>query len=284
MRAGTAESYQERINRVLAHIAVRLDAPLPLDELAAVANFSPFHFHRIFRGMVGESVKEHVRRLRLERAAKRLRDGSEPVTELAFRAGYQTHESFTRAFRAMFGEPPSSFRENRRELRAGQGAMRAGPRDPLDVRIERIGRMRLAYVRHTGPFDRVGIAWQKLYGWAGRNGLLGPGVKLVGVIQDDPEITPAERLRYDAAIAVNHLVQPGGEAGIQELPACEYAVTTHKGPYETLSDTYVRLCGEWLPASGREAAGAPSFEIYRNMPGTTRPGELITDIHLPLAE
>src|SRR6185436_20700588 len=114
MKPETVESYRERMLAVLVHIQEHLDDPLPLEELADVAHFSPFHFHRIFRGMVGESVKEHVRRLRLERAAHRLRFTGEPVTEIALDAGYQTHESFTRAFGAMFGESPSEFRINHR--------------------------------------------------------------------------------------------------------------------------------------------------------------------------
>jgi AraC family transcriptional regulator len=282
MRAGTQESYQERINRVLGHIRQELDAPLSLDELAEVACFSPFHFHRIFRGMVGESVKEHVRRLRLERAAERLRDSSAPVTDVAFDAGYQTHESFTRAFRAMFGETPSNFRENRRELRiqAAEGAAS----EPLAVRIERFGLTRLAFVRHVGPFEGVGSAWQKLMAWAGRSGLMGPAAELMGVIHDDPEITPPERLRYDAALVVNERVRPAGEVGIQEIPPGEYAATTHKGSYETLYRTYARLCGGWLPQSGREARSAPSLELYRNTPSNTPPDELLTEIYLPLTD
>jgi AraC family transcriptional regulator len=281
MRIATEESYQERINRVLGYIAQRLDAALPLDELAEVACFSPYHFHRIFRGMVGEPVKEHVWRLRLERAAERLRDGSDPITDIAFDAGYQTHESFTRAFRAMFDEAPSSFRENRRELRL-QAAAPSETREPLAVRIERFSLTRLAFVHHIGPYDQVGRAWQRLYAWAGRNGLLGPATESVGIVHDDPEITPPERLRYDAALVVNERVRPEGEVGIMEVPPGEYAVTMHQGPYERLSETYARLCGGWLPASGREARSAPAIEIYHNLPQTTPPDELLTEIHVPL--
>jgi AraC family transcriptional regulator len=281
MRTATEESYQQRINRVLGYIAQRLDAALPLDELAEVACFSPYHFHRIFRGMVGEPVKEHVRRLRLERAAERLRDGNDPITDIAFDAGYQTHESFTRAFRTMFGEAPSSFRENRRELRL-QAAAPSEAREPLAVRIERFGLTRLAFVHHIGPYDQVGRAWQRLYAWAGRSGLLGPAAESVGIVHDDPDITPPERLRYDAALVVNERVRPEGEVGILEVPGGEYAVTMHKGPYEGLSETYARLCGGWLPASGREARDAPSIEIYRNLPQATPPDQLLTEIHVPL--
>ena len=108
VKTDTLESYHERLARVLAHIEGHLDEPLPLDDLAAVACFSPYHFHRVFRGMVGESVKEHVRRLRLERDARRLLSGDSTVLALALDAGYETPESFTRAFDALFGLAPST--------------------------------------------------------------------------------------------------------------------------------------------------------------------------------
>ena len=107
---------------------------------------------------------------------------------------------------------------------------------------------------------------------------------MLGVVHDDPEITPPERLRYDAAIVVNERVRPTGEAGIEELPAGEYAVAVHKGSYMLLGNTYARLCGEWLAASGREARNSPAFEIYRNMPHNTPPDELVTEIFIPLVD
>src|SRR5262245_60251655 len=115
MRADTEHAYKERILRVLVHIQEHLDEALPLEALARVACFSPHHFHRIFGAMVGESVKEHVRRLRLERAAYRLQFSDQPVTGIALDAGYETHESFIRAFRAMFGTSPSGFRKRQRD-------------------------------------------------------------------------------------------------------------------------------------------------------------------------
>src|SRR5215510_10301188 len=117
MRADTENAYRERMLKVLVHIQGHLDETLALDDLARLAHFSPFHFHRVFRGMVGEPLMEHVRRLRLERAAHRLKFTQEPVVRIAFEAGYETHEAFTRAFRAHFGEPPSRFREVHQALK-----------------------------------------------------------------------------------------------------------------------------------------------------------------------
>ena len=110
MKPVTLHDYKRRVQRVLVHIQQHLDEALRLDELAAIACFSSFHFHRVFRGMVGESVKEYIRRLRLERAASQLKVGKEPVTQIAFDAGYLSHEAFTRAFNAWFGTSPSGFR------------------------------------------------------------------------------------------------------------------------------------------------------------------------------
>src|ERR1700692_1762426 len=103
MKTSTEQDYRERIVRTLVFVQAHLGEDLDLERLASVAAFSRFHFHRIFRGLTGETVKEHVRRLRLERAARDLRRLDEAITDIAFHAGFETHESFTRAFGDMFG-------------------------------------------------------------------------------------------------------------------------------------------------------------------------------------
>src|SRR5580692_2939940 len=106
----TWDDYQGRILRVLTHIQEHLDESLDLEELARVACFSSFHFHRIFAAMTGETIADHVRRLRLERAALELRAGGKPVIQVALDAGYEAHEAFTRAFKAAYGVSPTEFR------------------------------------------------------------------------------------------------------------------------------------------------------------------------------
>lgn len=110
MKRSTLEDYKQRMLRVLLYIQEHLDEETTLEDLARVATFSPYHFHRIFRGMLGESVKEHIRRLRLERAALRLKRGDVSISRVAFEAGYESHEAFTRAFKAARGVTPSEFR------------------------------------------------------------------------------------------------------------------------------------------------------------------------------
>ncbi len=294
MRAGTAESYYERVQRVLVHIQSNLDGPLSLDDLAAIANFSPYHFHRVFRGIVGEPVKEHVRRLRLERAARRLRYSDALVADVAFEAGYESHEAFTRAFAASFGESPSAYRERRAPWgnAPSEGAGPAGALGPFpaapagarfDAQIKRIGPLRVAFARHVGPYGEVSEAWQRIMQFAVRRGIIGPNLRTIGIVHDDYEVTPEAALRYDAAVAVPDSIRAEGDIGVQEIPAGDYAVAMHRGPYHLVSGTYGRLCGEWLASAGREPAAAPALEIYRNSPFCTGPEDLLTEIHVPLA-
>ncbi|MBU0638126.1 MAG: AraC family transcriptional regulator [Planctomycetes bacterium] len=297
MKTNTQRDYEERILKILVHIQSHLDEALDLVQLADLAHFSPFHFHRVFRGMVGEAVMEHVRRLRLERAAHQLKSGTQPVTQIAFGAGYETHEAFTRAFRALFAEPPSRFRElhSRWPVQpapsgvhyAADGQIaRFEPRqaegESMDARIEKLDPLRVAFMRHTGPYHEVGPVWERFCGWAGMRGLFGPKTKMFGLCHDDPEVTPPDKIRYDVCLVVDESFQPEGDVGVQEVGGGDYAVTTHCGPYAGLASTYATLMGQWLPAQGREPSSGPSLEMYQNNPQTTAPQDLRTDIYVPL--
>ncbi len=297
MRPQTEKDYKERMLKVLVHLQQHLDEAVSLDEIAAVAHFSPFHFHRIFQGMVGESVMSHVRRLRLERAALRLKHSDQPVTRIAFEAGYETHEAFTRAFRGMFGESPTGFREIHQPLplpdvpSGVHYAPDGGPSrftvmmgvSAMEASIKQIDEMKVVFVRHIGPYNEVGPAWEKLCKWAGRKGLIGWRPTMLGLCHDDPAVTPPDKIRYDACLVVKKDVTPEGDVGVQTIAGGDYAVTTHRGPYERLGETYAALCGQWIPAKGREIAAAPSFEIYMNNPQKTKPEKLVTEVHVPLA-
>jgi AraC family transcriptional regulator len=296
MKESTQKLYEERLLRVLVFIQRNLDEELPLEDLARVAYFSPYHFHRIFRGMVGESLKEHIRRLRLERAALRLKHTNRSVLDIALEAGFQTHESFTRAFRALLGCSPSQFRSTNGVVFKTPGvhyqngavetqdiaSLPASGGAKMEVRIERLSPLRVAFVRHVGPYHEVGQAWEKICAKLGSEGLIGSDSRFIGVCYDDPEVTPPEKIRYDACITVGEDFTPEGEAGVQMLPGGEFAVTTHIGPYEKLNQTYAALFGQWLPSSGRELRSEPSLEFYLNDPESTDPGELLTDIYAPL--
>lgn len=290
----TQRSYRRRMIAVLAHIQDNLDETLTLDGLASVAGFSPFHFHRIFLGMTGETVGAHIRRLRLTRAAFRLEFTDLSVTDAGLEAGYDAPEAFSRAFKTQFGEPPSRFRESVRARRKEYvAALFPFPEDflnypktgavPMDVTITSKEPLRVACARATGPYMQSATeAWNKLMAWGGPKGLFTPEARYLGVGHDDPSTTAPEKIRYDACVTVGEEVDGDGDIQVTVIPGGEYASVLHKGPYEEMIKTYMWLYGVWLPQSGREASMRPGYEQYLNDCRTTPPEELLTEINMPL--
>ena len=294
-------SYQERLNRVLRHIENNLDDHSDLDALAEVACFSPYHFHRIFTAMMGESVAAYVRRLLLQRASSQLSFTKESVTQIALGAGYDSLDAFTRAFRAYFGVSPSEYR------RTGGSLVRAQKQDstqqlfyhlapdalPMEVRVKKFSPVPVAALRYTGPYDDCAPAWTHLIGALASRDLLAENAVGYGVGHDNPDVTPKEKCRMEVCVSL-----PDGATA--EAPAVkellhdkelylrkiggsfDYAAMLVAGPYSLLHPAYRSLYGEWLPQSGREPADDPGFEIYYNCPETTAPEDLMTEIFVPL--
>ena len=105
------EIHTDCIEDVMRYIREHIGEPLDRETLAAVAGFSVPHFHRVFTAHVGESAISYVRRLRLERAGRKLRMGAVDITEVALAAGYDSHSSFSKAFKQQYGLSPSEFRQ-----------------------------------------------------------------------------------------------------------------------------------------------------------------------------
>ena len=105
------ETYSGCIEDVMRYIREHISEPLDRETLADVAGFSVPHFHRVFTAHVGESAISYIRRVRLERAGRKLRMGAVDITEVALAAGYKTHAAFGKAFKQQFGLSPSEFRQ-----------------------------------------------------------------------------------------------------------------------------------------------------------------------------
>jgi AraC family transcriptional regulator len=142
--------------------------------------------------------------------------------------------------------------------------------------------MRVAFVRHIGPYIEVGPVFERFMGWAGQHGLFGPGTKVIGIGHDDPHVTPADKLRFDCCITVKNDFKPEGDVEVQTIDGGDFAVIAHRGPYEKLVDSYRFLYEVWLPVSRRKTRQAPPFEVYLNSPRDTMAENLLTEIHVPL--
>ncbi len=280
-RAATTESYSRRLQRVAEHIWAHLDEPMDLAELADIACFSPFHFHRVYRATMGETVAETLVRLRLMRAARQLAHEQVAIADIARRAGYGSTAAFSRAFRASYGRSPSAFRADRAVRPEASLLTPAAGAFPMKVEIQDLSPMRLAYVPHRGPPQTVGRAFDRLMAWAGPRGLTLPPHWGVAVWTSDMMNTPPEEQEAIAGLTVGPEVQADETVGIHVVPGGRHAVVLHKGPFAHIGRAYDLLFA-WLPTSGEEPADRPLFEINLNDPRKTAPEDLLTQICLPL--
>ena len=284
-RTETVRDHRERINKVLLCLQENAGASFSVEQLARIACFSPFHFHRLFLAYVGEPLSAHVRRLRLERAALRLRTSRASVTEIALDTGYETSAAFNKAFQRHFQVSPTAFRRSPSISFKTAPKLKPVSRVPIDMKPEIIERteQQAIFVRRTGAYkESAGAAWEAVCHYAYSHRLVKPGREFIGISHDDPQITAQEKLRYDACITVSQPVKPEGEVGVQKIAGGRYAMFLHKGPYENLLGTYKFIFSEWFPGSGEELRDVPSFEVYLNSPPRTRPENLRTEIYIPL--
>ncbi len=290
MKATTKQDYFERMAQVLHYIEQHIDKPITLEELAEVACFSPYHFHRIFRSWVGESLATYVRRLRVEQAASELTYSDKKITYIALDAGFTSPEAFNRAFKKRFDISPQQYRDvhfatpvvQELALETLKHRLFNLEESSMEVTIEMFELETVASVRHVGPYIEARVAWEKLCQWAGPKGFLEDG-KVMGFCWDDPEVSEADKIRFDAAVIVPKETTVADGIVLQEVLGGEYAVTIHKGPLETLPNTYRQLFAQWFPGSGRELKNAPCVEKYLNNPMEVSPEDIRVAVCVPLS-
>lgn len=291
-------SYVARINRVFDHIDAHLAEALDLNALAAVAHFSPWHFHRVFHALTGETLAERVRRRRLEVAAGRLLASPHAAASaIALDVGFASAEVFTRAFRSHFGVTPTAWRRGgyREWVEAHQAQLSkihqaesnlhqaiactfrqhgdlwpSGRVEPtggqeMDVEVKSLPAARVSYMRYVGPYGGAGIPrmWQRFAAWCAQQGLMKERrPTMYGIALDNPEVTPPQKCRYDACVEVDAAFKPQGEIGVQTVAAGRYACTRFAGTGPDIHQAWGRFIGEWLPDSGYQIDDRPCVEVY----------------------
>jgi AraC family transcriptional regulator len=282
-RPETLSDYQQRIITVLVYIDEHFNEPLTLDNLARIACFSSYHFHRIFQAFIGESLYAYIKRLRLENAAMNLRSTGLSVTDISFKIGYETPAAFAKAFRERFGITPTGFRTKNGKS-SGNKLLFQTTEEIMKPEIRTLEDQKVLFVRRTGNYGQAAEeAWKTLMKHTFWRMLTDRSVKFIGISRDDPKLTEESKLRYDACITVKVDVKPKGEIGAQTLKGGKYAVFLHEGQYEQFNETYDLIFSEWLPRSGYKLRETPCYELYLNKnPKRTKPENLRTEIHIPI--
>jgi AraC family transcriptional regulator len=272
------DRYARGLAGALMFMRARIDAPPRLDEIAAIAGFSPFHFHRIFKAATGERPSEFIVRHRLERAAFELRSTRKRVTEIASRCGYETPSAFARAFAARFGTSPTAFRSIPTPARSHAPLYAGKPHG--EVRIETYPPHSLLGLRHVGPYTEVSPTWKALLETAARRELIDDGTRFLGLSYDDPAVAGDERtLRYDACISVPSGT-PGGDLTRIALPGGRHAVLRHRGPYELIGHAFDWMVTTLVLTRRVTPREAPFVEFY--LTRGVRKADLETDLAIPI--
>lgn len=248
----SVNDYISRINSVIIYIEKNIDKPLNLDDIACHANFSPFHFHRIFTTLEGETPAEFILRLRVEKVARLLQEQKNTsITEIAYSCGFSNYTSFNRAFKKHFGMTAQEFRKFEKAVFAkdkkfynakGELLKRtdkiinyevvnisALENDAIiqdaNIQVKRMPAFRVAYIRFVGNFYQIGETYDKLLNWATQNGLLDSvDANLFTVYHDDPSVTKMDKNRQSVCITIPDDFNAEGYVSKMIIDAGKYLV------------------------------------------------------------
>ncbi len=274
--------YVERINRAIDYVVGNLAEPLNLEEVGKAAGFSPFHFHRVFKALLGETLNQFVKRQRLERALYLMSHAPQrSLTDVALDCGFASSSDFSRSFKQHYGQAPSAFdlatfRNVRSEELERYFASQKGPPrlwtlpagqnpDGFAVTIRALPARTVAYIRVFEPF-REGAsqaACERLLAWAIERGLADG--QWLGYMWDEPEIVALADCRYDVALVVED-VEPCGEIGRFDFPPMRVAEVAVRGDLALEARAIDWLYKTWLPQSGCIPDDQPTFEAWHGRP------------------
>jgi AraC family transcriptional regulator len=297
--------YAQRIDRVIDYLRGNLDRPVKLAELADVACFSEFHFHRIFTAVSGETLNQFTNRLRLEKAARLLRYSEQSLTDIALDCGFSSSATFSRAFRSGYDTSPSQFRKSgeikkskiRKELFpkdeyglhvSGKDLSAEEKKAAFPVRLIDLPERQVAYIRVKNAFEmeRVLAALKTVIEWAKSQDVFSQGT-LFGMSVDDPHVTPKHLYRYEVCLA-SPLPFQGREGmsklGISKLkmPAMRYAAIKVSGDIHMVATAWDYLYRDWLINSAYEPEHAPALEVFLDKESALDWSHFELDLCLPI--
>lgn len=299
-RTATPAAYIERVNLAIDFVVTNLEEPLRLSDVARAAKFSPFHFHRVFQMLVGETIADFVKRLRLEKALAMMSHWRRAsLTRIAVSCGFSSSSDFSRSFKQHFGAPPSTFdmdswrKSHRDDLEAlvdGESERLhlrrlAASRNPdrFRVKIRALPARHVAYIRVANPYQGSAVldATRRLMAWAERNSLADG--QWLGYQWENPELVPLEFCRYHVAVEAERF-SPTGEIGQFRFPPMVVAQVELRGGIDVELRALQWLYGAWLPRSGYVPDDQPCFEAWIGRPFAHGAEHFELNAQLPIRE
>ncbi|WP_260508277.1 GyrI-like domain-containing protein [Cytobacillus firmus] len=261
----------EVIIPILVYIQANLHEDLKLDTVSKKAGLSSFYFHRMFKSVVGETIKQYITRIKLEQAAFALKYWDEKVINISTELGFKNSETFTRAFKKKYNMTPKNFKEQPIHIKTDINVENSYNQKVFSafeisaVSIKRLCPINVAFIRSVGPYEEVDPGlFDKLIQWAKKNNVYRKDLLLIGVGHDAPSITPSSLLRFDSCIEVNKSFFSEGEITYQQLGGGQYATLTYVGPYgANMKHAYQKLYQEIHQARNIDFVGLPVIEIYK---------------------
>ena len=308
--------YRSRLNRTIDYIQNHYDEDLNLAKLAEVACFSKFHFHRIFRAMVGETINDFVQRIRLEKSMQKLTtELNKSITEIALDCGFSCSQNFAKLFKARYGITPSIFRrefkwndwkikmlnlkgKNKDDLQPVEAFLydtyynkRQLPIDKIldkpfvpQVRIDHLPDLSVAYIRSRGPYHSkaIGPVFKQLLQWASPRALIENGSMVLSVLWSNPSITPEDKLIHDACITVPESLRADRWVNVQVLPSGKFAIHHCEIDADHTEEIWMSFVLNWLASSDYQPDDRPPYQIYYNDADSHPLKHQIMDLCLPI--
>ncbi|MEM9830367.1 MAG: AraC family transcriptional regulator [Bacteroidota bacterium] len=268
--------YKKRIEWVIEHINNHLGESLALDDLARVACFSPYHFHRIFVAITGETVHNFTNRLRVEKAARLLKYSQQSILSVALDAGFSSSATFSRSFKNYFGITPKEFRK-RGDLVNSKICkdlypinQHLAPVDPrhlesvFPIEIKKLSKRRVAYIRVVNSFQEGVVldAYQQMITWATELGIYNSQT-IFGMSLDDLTVTPKDKYRYEVCLTIPDSLKVDHDViSVMHIPQCRYATTVVSGDINQVATAYDYLYNHWLVNSSYEPEHQHTLEVF----------------------
>ncbi|MDO5971825.1 AraC family transcriptional regulator [Flavivirga aquimarina] len=295
MNNNTKKTYIKRINIAIDYIENNLDKELSLELLSKKACYSPFHFHRLFSFITGETVNSFLNRKRIERVAAILLVGTtKSISELAFKYGFSSGNSFSRAFKKFYGISPMEFKHKGEISKIGVDITSVEKyicqidntlnwiKMNGQIEIKELPEMKLIGMTHIGEFDKVGSTYEKLLKWmTSKNLINSKNLKAVTVYHDNPKVTNEDKVRLSTCFTTNEDVKVEGDVKQVRIQKGFYVVGSFEIAPESFSKAWNSIC-VWIAENGYEFEDGHYFELYHNDNRTHPEHKFIVDICIPI--